>query len=75
MVKLRNFCLPVIFSLPVRTLLQNAPVVCLAYTPNEVVCDKKVPFVGLINEKKFSGGIPLPPTFQRAVCMQIEKVG
>jgi hypothetical protein len=44
------------------------------YASNDVVCDKKVSVGGFVDEKILSGGVPLPSNFQRAFCMQIEKV-
>jgi hypothetical protein len=43
-------------------------------TSNDAICDKKVSFGDLIDEKDFSGGTCFPETFKRAFCMQIEIV-
>jgi hypothetical protein len=62
-----GFCLPVFFfSLLVTTLLRNAPVILTLHTSNDAVCDKEVPFGGLIDEKIFRE-ISLFPNFSKGI--------
>jgi hypothetical protein len=54
MVKLQFFCLPAFFALP-RPSSGTHRAILDAYTSNDVVCDKEVRFLGVIDTKIFLG--------------------
>jgi hypothetical protein len=74
MVELHILCNPSFFHFLSRASSETRRSISQAYASNDVVCHKKVPFGGLIDEKFFQRGVPLPPNFQRPFYMQIEKV-